>query len=172
MNKDLLQKMMDKALEFKERLPKQTEREIAKDSKLSSYYLNLLNEIGEDNDIPDEIIKAIMKDPKEVEAQIHNYELLGKELPEALRQTKTASLRFATQAEALQYLADKTGKKIKIAVHSFAAQDVIEALKPVKTLIIKLRDTMREDGKEQEADDAYLKLMDMMQEVMNELKKY
>jgi len=58
------------------------------------------------------------------------------------------------------------------ASNSPQSQDVIQALKPVQKGIIGIREAMRLTGQSREADQAFLKLNGLVNDLIKELKKY
>jgi len=58
------------------------------------------------------------------------------------------------------------------AVHSPEAQEVIQALRPVKGAVVKLRKAIKDQGDDREADGVYLDLTKMIDEMVRELKKH
>ena len=62
--------------------------------------------------------------------------------------------------------------KTLTAIHSPEAQDVVQALKPVRRAIVDLRNYKRKAGEGRAADDLYLDLIGMVNDLEEEVKRY
>jgi Cft2 family RNA processing exonuclease len=76
--------------------------------------------------------------------------------------------------EALQHLADLTGKQIKIAakVESFAAHNVILKLSEAKKELNNLRNFLKNNNQEHLADQVFLEISKDISEIQTKLKQY